>query len=338
MTDTILTPERKGFIVVTDTIPANSGEDVSDAIQALIDANPNRTIYFPDGVYLLAKPICTPADPLLSVDLQLSNYAVLKAADGWNHDEAMVRLGGEHAANNIYTIGSNYSFTGGIVDGSGVADGISIDSGRETAIREVSIKHTRIGIHIKHGANSGSSDADIMSVNIVGNGARDSVGVLVHGYDNSFTNMRIAKVFYGFDIHSGGNVLKNIHPLYTCDYTDYTETCAFLDHAQDNWYNFCYSDQFSIGFRTTGSGRCTYESCFCFWYSSAGKYLTAFRADNKFNAIVEHIKVGFREDTENTFLFVGEPGGAGVVENPAFRENLVKDEDYKDYLQGRIVY
>ena len=35
---------------------------------------------------------------------------------------------------------------GGIIDGSGVANGISIDSGRETCIHHVSIKNTKIGI------------------------------------------------------------------------------------------------------------------------------------------------------------------------------------------------
>ena len=38
---------------------------------------------------------------------------------------------------------------GGIIDRASVADGISIDGGRETAVRNVSIKHTGIGLHIK---------------------------------------------------------------------------------------------------------------------------------------------------------------------------------------------
>ena len=83
-----LTPERKGYVIVTDTVKADGKTDVSDALQALIDANPNRTLFFPDGVYLLSKPLCTPAEPTKSVDLQLSNYAVLKAqTDGWPEGE-----------------------------------------------------------------------------------------------------------------------------------------------------------------------------------------------------------------------------------------------------------
>ena len=149
--------------------------DCADALQQLIDANPNRTIYFPDGTYILSHPVMTPADPKLSVSLCLSAYAVLKASDDWDSDEAMIRLGETHRANDIRTIGSNYYFAGGIVDGNGKANGISIDGGRETSIHDVSIKHTKIGIHIKPGANSFSSDADIFQVNIVGNGTPDSI-------------------------------------------------------------------------------------------------------------------------------------------------------------------
>ncbi|MBQ7312744.1 MAG: hypothetical protein IJW81_04095, partial [Clostridia bacterium] len=235
---------KSGYVVVTDTIPNDGSADVSEAIQQLIDNNPNRTIYFPDGTYILGKPILTPAHPKKSVALKLSTFAVLKAAETWDSDEAMVRLGASHPANDIYTIGSNYSFTGGIVDGSGIAKGISIDGGRETMIRDVSIKHVRIGIHIKYGANSGSSDADIFGVKIIGNGAADSVGVLLEGYDNTLTNMRIARVFTGIELRSAGNSMRNLHPLYTCDYTDYGNSCGFLDYAGNNWYIFCYSDHF----------------------------------------------------------------------------------------------
>ena len=143
------------------------------------------------------------------MSLELSNYAVVQAAEDWDSEEAMIRLGGKEPYNSITINGSNYSLSGGVIDGNGRAKAVSIDSGRETAVRNVSIKHAKVGIHIKHGANSGSSDADISSVNIVGTGGTDSVGVLVEGYDNTFTNMRIANVFIGVDLRSAGNSLRN---------------------------------------------------------------------------------------------------------------------------------
>ena len=58
---------KLGYVVVTDYIEANTGKDVSDALQKIILDNPHRTIYFPDGEYILSKPICTPANPANAV-------------------------------------------------------------------------------------------------------------------------------------------------------------------------------------------------------------------------------------------------------------------------------
>ena len=171
--------ENKGYIIATDYLPADGVTDISCFLQALIDNNPNRTIFFPDGTYLLGRPVLTPADPRMSVDLQLSNFACLKAAEAWESDSAMLRLGGKLPANDISLPGSNYGINGGIIDCSGRAKAISIDGGRETYIRNVNIKNAVVGIHIKSGANNGSSDADINSVNIVGTGSVDSIAGII---------------------------------------------------------------------------------------------------------------------------------------------------------------
>ena len=123
-----------GDVVSAAGIAGDGTVPCSDAIQRLIDLNPNREIFFPDGTYLLDKPICTPAHPEKSVALRLSTYAKFKAAPGWTNNEAMVRLGGIHPANNIMLPGSWYWLKGGIIDGSGVAKGVSIDGGRETLV------------------------------------------------------------------------------------------------------------------------------------------------------------------------------------------------------------
>ena len=84
--------QQLGYVVITDYIKANTGEDLSDALQELILQNPNRTIFFPDGEYVIAKPICTPANPVHAVTLLLSNFAVIKAAENWSSTEAMIQL------------------------------------------------------------------------------------------------------------------------------------------------------------------------------------------------------------------------------------------------------
>ena len=325
-----------GFISVADHVPTDGRTDVSDALQKLIDSNPNRTLYFPDGTYLLSKPILTPAKPTRSVDLRLSNFAIIKAAPGWNSSEALVRLGASHPANDIRTPGSNYSFTGGILDGSDVAKGISIDGGRETKVRNVSMKHVLVGLHIKRGANSGSSDCDISDVNIVGNRATNSIGVLVEGHDNTFSNMRIADVYTGVRILGGGNAFRNIHPLFTCGYEIYEKSMGFDDRSWNTWMDFCYSDHFSIGFNMSPNAGGVYHKCFTMWYAANPKRRhTAIRAEGEFRTILRDFTVGFKNnEAVNTVLEVVKPGGRGRIDNLRANENLINDpaDVYKEYL------
>lgn len=323
------------YLSIADSVTPDCGTPVADAIQKCIDENPNRTIFFPDGEYLLDHPICTPAHPQKSVSLVLSPYATLRAVPDWSDEEAMVRLGAIHPANDIRTCGSNYSFSGGIVDGSGCASAISIDGGRETVIRDVSIKHAKIGIHIKHGANSGSSDADITGVNIIGTGRPDSIGVLLEGYDNTLTNMRIADVFCGILLRSAGNSLRNIHPLYTCDYTAYAESTGFDDRAGNNWYHFCYSDHFGTGFRNAPKISSIYTDCFTMWYNGKGERHVAFATEGQFRSIVTNLRIGFcNAETENVILETGEAGGSGVFERLSANTAITTGEAYKKYLTG----
>lgn len=326
-----------GYIIVTQHgVVADGKTDVSQAVQKIIDENPNRTIFFPDGTYLLKSPIATPADPVKSVDLRLSNYAIIKASEDWDVKQgAIVRLGGKDACNCITTCGSNYTLSGGIIDGSGVADGVSIESGRETRIMETSIKNVRRGIHIFYGANCGSSDADVMNVHIVGNGALDSIGVLCEGFDNSFTNMRIANVQIGFHLIGAGNFLRHIHPLYTSNYEKYQESYGFLCESNNNFLTNCYSDHFAIGFRINGFQ--SMNSCFCFWYNNMGEKHTAISSVGAFNACVTNLVIGFRDEvTKNVVLATEADGGLGVIDHLSVNQSICTDETYKQYLRGQL--
>lgn len=335
--------KKMGYLIVTDYVEANTGADVSDAIQELIVNNPHRTIYFPDGEYVLAKPICTPADPNKSVSLMLSNYAILKAADNWDSDEAMVRLGGIDPFNSIYILGSNYFFEGGIIDGGKKAKGISIDSGRETRISKVSIKNTTIGLHVKRGANNGSSDADIDNVNIVGTRQQGCIGVLVEGLDNTFTNMRIAAVQEGVRLYGGGNFLRNVHPLGGAKQDDpdyYPNSYGFREMGGGNFYDMCYSDNFAIGFEIAPNAKSLYNDCFNYWYSPLGDCQIGFRAKGKFNSIIKNAKVAFNGKSEpqfNAYIKVEEPGGTGIISFPVTSDERMEDKTYREYLQGTVI-
>ncbi|MBQ3822496.1 MAG: hypothetical protein II807_05550, partial [Thermoguttaceae bacterium] len=69
-----------GILDVTtcEGVVADGQTDVADALQKVIDANPHRTLWFPDGTYLLSKPIATPADPNKAVSLDMADFAIIK--------------------------------------------------------------------------------------------------------------------------------------------------------------------------------------------------------------------------------------------------------------------
>lgn len=318
----------KAYIVATDYMKADGKTDVTEAIQKIIDNNPNRTIYFPDGVYLISKSILTPADPKKSVSLVLDNYARFQAVGDWSEGGAVVRLGATYPANDINTVGSNYGLTGGIIDGGGFADGISIDGGRETKVQNVSIKHTQIGLHVKFGANGGSSDADIMNVNIVGNNKSNSIGLLVEGYDNTFTNMRIASVNMGVQIKSGGNSLKNIHPLFIDgEGQKYESSIGFSVEGWNNWLNFCYSDQFSTGFWLSPGVVSHFRDCFCFWYSGDVPFQRAIGTDGPLDSFFYSIRIGFSGNCPKTTVLKAQQGGKGFIRDTAIPDHKLNQEE-----------
>ncbi len=330
---------KLGYIVVTDHIKAKEWRsgDVSDALQRIIDENPNCTIFFPDGEYVISKPILTPADPKKSVSLLLSAYAIIRADEGWNHNEAMIRLGGKGKSNDITAVCSRYSLEGGIIDCNGVAKAISIDGGRETVVRNCTIKRTLLGLHIKRGINSGSSDCDIVGVNIVGCSEENSVGVLIEGFDNTLTNMRIGGVHIGVIIKSGANSLRNIHPLFFGKNTKYASSCGFVDECGNNFYDFCYSDEFATAFRITKGRHSVYSNCYAYWYSHRGEKHTVFKSDGEFNAFVTNLDVGFSRRNyvkHNKVLECDTEGGKGVFENLHIHyPQYSNDSSYEAYVK-----
>lgn len=315
--------------------------DVAAALQAIIDANPNRTIFIPDGTYILSRPIVTPADPKLAVSLHLSDFAILKAAEDFPVRKPLVRLGGSHPANNIRIPGSVYALAGGILDGSGIAAGVTIESGRETRIRDLSMKNVAFGLRILRGANNGSSDCDIRDVNIVGNRAPDSVGVIIEAHDNTLTNLRIADCRVGVRIRAGGNRLTNVHPLWTNPKDQYPGGIGFDDGSSNNSYVCCYADHFSTGWRfRKGSGIAVLQQCINFWYApTPGQRHTAIRCDGQFRAHCSSMEIGFNgTNAVNTVLAVGAPGGDGFIADPRLYERLLNDpaDSFRDYLRGSI--
>ena len=311
------------YVTATDYVKADGRTDVADRLQELIDDNPNRTIFFPDGVYMLSHSLITPADPTKAVHLVLANFAVLKATEDWQGG-ALVRLGGKNPYNSTNINGSNYGIEGGIFDGSGIADGITIESGRETRVNHASIKHVFTGIHILYGANNGSSDSDIVDCNIIGNKTPGSIGIFIEGHDNTFSDIRLAGFCTGVLCKSGGNSLNNIHPLTGADYPN---SVGFDVRSSNNWFDFCYSDHFAIGFKLAKGVVNHFMSCWVWWYSDEVPVQTGIVCDGTLESYFYCLRTGFSKNFEPVTLLKAEKGGNGYIEASMIPERKWTNDD-----------
>jgi len=334
-------PAGHGEIDVAAAI-ARDGGDAATVIQKLIDGNPNRTLYFADGVYELSKPIVTSAKATETVAMRLADFAILRAAPGWTNVEAMVRLGGKGFVRDLESVGANYSFRGGVIDGSGVATGLSIESGLQTVVKDTTIKNVQVGIHIRIGANGGSADADLANINIWGNNATNSIGLWVEGSDNTISDMRIGAVHVGVDVGGGNNILRNLHPLYVEPFDqNYQTSVGFINRGLNTTFDRCYSDHFATAFETTPGVHGIYNNCICWWYKpEPGFTHVAFKADGIFQSTVNDFHVGFVDaKSHNAVLTVGRKGGEGYINGLWVNEQSVHPDErtHFDYLRGSII-
>ena len=347
--DGIINFEDAGYVMVTDYLKPDTGEDVSDDIQKLIDENPNRTLYFPDGVYMLAKPITTSADPAKTVSFKLGNFAHFKAMDSWEtRSEPLFKLGATDMTEEFASAAYHYSLEGGIFDGSDKADAIWVMGAGNVSIRYSSIKNTVVGIHVKAAdEDHNGPTADVHTVNIVGSGTEDSYGVILDTNDNTLTNMRIASNLIAIKLTGSDNFLRNLHPLFIFESAlnneaVYRKSVSFYDVGKQNFYDNCYNDQFATGFYFGKDTASIMDCCFNYWYSEKYAVHNSYVCEGQFNCIIRYSSsdVGHADKgTECNFLLVGEEGGKGTIDTVYFNPNKVSEnDDSKDYLINDPIY
>ncbi len=323
------------YIVVTDH-GVRAGTDVSVTLQALIDNNPGRTLYFPDGTYRLSKSVKTSADPAKGVSFVCSNYTVFEASS-WleEKDVAMIRLGAiPYEGTEEEMAAGSCSFTGGIIDANKHCAGISVEGGRNTLIHNVSIKETTVGIHLK------ADYSDVDNVVVVGDQTKTAIGVLVDGKYNTVQTMRIYHINTGIWSNGEKNIFRNLHPLYGPSVTGASyDSVGFRDTSSGNFYDMCYSDQFTSGFKVDGKTYSTFNNCFAFWYSTAkGMDIhIGIASTGAFNSVVRTSRFDLRADAKASYLVVEGEGGSGFIIEPICG-GIANDEsgDYKAFLKGTV--
>lgn len=332
--------KKLGYLVITDYLTPNTGEDLSEQIQEVIDEHPRRTIYFPDGVYTIAEPIKTSSNPNLAVSLHLSSNAVIKASDAWNgRSEYMVQLGAIDETFTIDYAGSNYYLYGGVIDGNNKARALVLEGGRETSVRQVAIRNAVQGLRVVYNEVYASNDCDFESITIEGCGNANTVGLLVEGLDNTFTDIRISNFEIGAQFVQGGNLVHNLITVFSNDNKcEYDSSIGLYDHSGGNWFDGCYSYGFAQAFRVAGHTLSTFINCAAVWDTAEGGHQTAIYSEGNFNSVFTNPKFVFSKDTQNSVLKMTASGGGGIINTPMVDIAVLSDNTYKNFLVGTIVW
>ncbi len=311
-----------------------TSKDCHAELQKLIDENPNRTIYFPDGVYNISKSLNIPTSPDKRVSLRFSQYAVLAVQDAnaWEKGTALIHYGKGETVEESFDYDTKATVSGGTIHGKKVATGIFVEGAGNLLINHIALKEVTTAIHIK------ADHVNVDSFTGIGSATEDSIGVLVDGSHNTISNMRIYRVFCGVKLLQGENVLRNLHPLYALgNEGNARESVGFWDLSEGNFYDYCYSDQFATAFRLCDGNMSLLDGCFAFWYSKDSGNQWGIHAQGKFNSAVYNTCISMEHtETNNAYLVVDADGGTGKVVYPVGIVSYSLADDHASDLKKYI--
>lgn len=314
-----------------------AGDGVTDdttAIQALIDNNPHRTLFFPDGVYLISAPLVIRTDNEYQVNFKLTGNAVIRASVAV---ESLVEIGRQAGSWKRYQEGAIVTIDGGIFDATNAGNAFYLSSNRKcTKLMNLSILNVeQHGIYISVGTNtSNSSDADIANVSISGTGSGgEAVGLYLAGYDNKISRCRInACKIAVYDL--SGNFYTDVHclaswPSGTLNKENYEKTIAFkFSGGGVSKLNQCYADTFGVGFEFNTAQRIYLENCQSYHYLSNLDFDTILFKNNEQYA---NLRLYVR-DFDYTPPSIGDGANIGLdlsANNNNFRQFLTTFECFK---------
>lgn len=189
--------------------------DDTEKIQSLIDNNPHKTIYFPAGEYLISSPISIKMGIEYQVNLVLDENAVIKTNTQIN---ALLEIANDtEGTYDRYSPYGKMLVQGGVWDATNTTYAIYTTSNRKfTIFKDLYILNVaNYGIYVDRGTvGSISSDARFFNISISGNGADinpNAVGLYLYGADNELDEIRIQKIKKAMYLHSGGDLISNVH-------------------------------------------------------------------------------------------------------------------------------
>lgn len=258
--------------------------DDSAAIQAIIDNNPKKTIYFPSGDYYIKSGIkVTHKNPVsfkLEDDARLFTDTTVTA---------LIDLATDRDASDHFDIeGDPYKMKieGGIIDCDNATYGIRTQSsGAHLILDGCRLDNVDYyGVYIAKDSYYNSSDANLKNLNIRGKDSKSanaSTAIYLEGLDNKISDVNIFGTKIGLDCQSAGNYINLVHAVtyFGSDNTftdaEFNATIAFKINGADNTFNNCYADTYAVGFYIYTDAHNTLNECITYWWQSPANAVTS---------------------------------------------------------------
>ena len=317
------------YIVVSDKIENAYGKDITAELQALIDTYPGKTIYFNDGTYTISSTIYIPTEKEKAVSIRLSNYATIKAAEGWKNDTPMIAIGAKSDAAKAER--SVNSFSGGKLDGAGFAKiGLTVENCKSPFISNVTLVNLQTSLTIKKTADV----ANVEALTVNGSGDNESIGILNESSSSVFSTINISNVNTGVKNNGADNDFRNV----TVKCTKALETSVgFYECGSNNVFEFCTSEDFTTGYAINDGVKSVFEGCNAYWTSASAKTQNAFVAEGKFNSVISAGTARFFDASSMNAYIKIINRGSGLIKTPIFDEALCDDQGYKSVLAGTVI-
>ena len=236
--------------------------DDTSVIQYCIDKFVHRTIFIPDGHYLISSPLSIKAGNDYQVNIEMSENAKLFTN---TTIDSIIEIGKVYGgAWDRYSEGNCVVIKGGLIDCNNVKYGIYSNGDQKyTQLQNLNmINIDRYGIYLDRGSHTNISN-DTKIYNCCLNGktsatSNEGTGIYIYGSDNTLDNITMLRMKVAFDIKGGGNKISNIHicTAWDNDITDeqFNNTIAFRyeNVTLENLSNI-YLDTYAIGFQLNGN-------------------------------------------------------------------------------------
>lgn len=357
--ETIGTPDKRWSAIYADHVYTDDyvnvkqfgakGDGVTDdtaAIQAAINNNKGKSIFFPFGTYIISSTITTSSSEDEKTTLLLGR-STLRASNSFSSETGryMISLG-ETGDTYVYATSKNNNtgIFGGTIDGNNVAWGGIKNKVGLSIIQDVTVCGcTDEGLRIdKPSESQVSSDIYLLRVYLVGTNKANTIGLRVEGYDNRITELRTIGFPIGVQINGGGNFLHKVHPL--GHFNDGTTTdVGFNLTGTDTHLLDCYSDGFTTAIQITGGARQIIDN----FYAGGSLFSTGTNtflkqvSSNWCSAVVKNATIAFLANKVNVgydgpIAALSDQVGAGMhlLKNVGFFDCLFFN--LSDYIQDDL--